>query len=151
MKFKLILVIIWMSLIFLLSNQPADDSSKLSNSFINKTIINIYEVFNPNMTSKDKEIILEKYSMPVRKLAHYTVYLILGILVYICLSEYNIDKIIIYSIIICFIYASTDEIHQYFVIGRYCSIIDVLIDSIGSITGIIGCCGYRKLKKIAIK
>lgn len=45
-------------------------------------------------------------------------------------------------------YAITDEIHQYFVIGRYYSIIDVLIDSIGSITGITISNNIIKFRKI---
>lgn len=137
-KFKLLLVILWMIIIFCFSNQPADDSSNLSNSFINNTIIRVYEVFNKNVTDIEKEYILERYSMPIRKFAHFTIYFILGILLFIYLKDYNINRPFIYSLLICFIYAITDEIHQYFVIGRYCFFIDVLIDSIGSITGIMG-------------
>ncbi len=132
MKIKLLLVILWMIVIFMFSNQPADESSNPSNGFINNTIIRIYEVFNDNLTEGEKEYILEKYSMPIRKLAHFTVYFILGILVYICLKDYNVNRIIIYSLMVCFIYACTDEIHQYFIVGRYCSIIDVVIDTMGS-------------------
>lgn len=136
MKFKLLLVILWMVVIFMFSNQPADESSNLSDGFINNTIIRVYEIFNDNVTESEKEYILEKYSMPIRKLAHFTVYFILGILVYIFLKDYNVNRIIIYSLIVCFIYACTDEIHQYFVAGRYCSFIDVLIDTIGSFVSI---------------
>ena len=46
-------------------------------------------------------------------------------------------SVIIYSLLICFVYACTDEFHQYFVDGRYCSFIDVLIDSIGSLISIL--------------
>lgn len=143
-KFKLILLIIWMSLIFCLSNQHADESSKLSNGLIDKTIINVYKVFNSNITNTDKEMILRKYSKPVRKLAHFTVYFILGILVYIYLKEYTVTHVILYSLLLCFLYACSDEFHQYFVMGRYCSIIDVLIDSFGSLIRISGLNGILK-------
>ena len=45
--------------------------------------------------------------------------MILGILVTITLKEYNINKnIILISILICMLYAISDEIHQIFISGR---------------------------------
>ena len=134
MKLKLVLVLIWMFVIFSFSNQPALESSNLSNGLINNTIVKVYEIFNGKIDSLKKEEILSKYSYPVRKLAHFTEYFILGFLVLIFLKDYiHESRIIIYCVLICFIYACTDEFHQYFVIGRYCSFLDVTIDTIGSL------------------
>ena len=55
MNLKGLLVLIWMIVIFSFSNQPAEASSKLSDGFINKTIIKVYEVFNGNITEEKKE------------------------------------------------------------------------------------------------
>ena len=44
---------------------------------------------------------------------------------------------------VALLYAFSDEIHQYFVLGRNCSIRDVLIDSIGVISFYI----FVKIKK----
>lgn len=138
MNFKGLLVLIWMIVIFSFSNQPALDSSELSDGFIDKTIIRVYEVFNGNITEEKKEELIYKYSYPVRKLAHFTIYFILGILVFIYLNDFIKNKsIIIYSLLICFVYACTDEFHQYFVDGRYCSFIDVLIDTLGTLISIL--------------
>lgn len=138
MNLKGLLVLIWMIVIFSFSNQPAEASSKLSDGFINKTIIKVYEVFNGNITEEKKEELISKYSYPVRKFAHFTIYFILGMLVSIYLNDSIKNKsVIIYSLLICFVYACTDEFHQYFVDGRYCSFIDVLIDSIGSLISIL--------------
>ena len=138
MNLKGLLVLIWMIVIFCFSNQSDVDSSKLSNGFIDKTIIRVYEIFNDNVTEEKKEELVFKYSYPIRKFAHFTIYFILGILVFMYLNEYIKNKpIIIYSFLICFVYACTDEFHQYFVDGRYCSFIDVLIDSLGSLTSIL--------------
>ena len=54
------------------------------------------------------------------------------------LKEYNIldKRMIIYSLIFCFIYACSDEMHQLFINGRSGEIRDVLIDSIGAFIGI---------------
>ncbi len=52
------------------------------------------------------------------------------------LNKNDISKKYLLSILICIIYATSDEIHQILVPGRACQIRDVLIDSIGSITGV---------------
>lgn len=41
------------------------------------------------------------------------------------------------AIIICILYATSDELHQLFVMGRSCELRDVFIDSLGSVSGII--------------
>ena len=41
-----------------------------------------------------------------------------------------------FAIVACILYATTDEIHQCFVPGRACKALDVLIDSLGSCTGV---------------
>ena len=38
------ITILWMIFIFLFSSQEATESSKLSDSFIDKTVINVYKV-----------------------------------------------------------------------------------------------------------
>lgn len=142
-RLKLILIIIWMIVIFMLSNQPADKSGDLSNGLINNTIVRVYEVFNGQVSDEKKIEILKKYSYPVRKLAHFTEYFILGILCYIYFYENTYA--FIYSLILCFVYACTDEFHQYFVDGRYCSMIDVFIDSFGSLVSL---CIYKCFKNL---
>ena len=130
---KLTLVILWMTLIFCFSNQKADDSSKLSDGLIVK-VANIF--VDKNLSTKDKEIILERYTTVVRKTAHFTIYLILGILVISLLLEYNIKHIILVSLITCLIYSISDEVHQLFIEGRSGEVRDVLIDTTGSLVGI---------------
>ena len=130
---KIILVILWMTIIFCFSNQKADDSSKLSDGLIVK-VANIF--VDKNLSTKDKEIILEKYTTIVRKTAHFTIYLILGILVISLLLEYNIKHIILVSLITCLIYSISDEVHQLFIEGRSGEVRDVLIDTTGSLVGI---------------
>jgi VanZ family protein len=127
-----------MTVIFCLSNQPADDSSSLSDGFISSTIGNVYKVFNKNISSEDLEEIKVKYTHPVRKMAHFTIYMILGILVTLLVREYNISfyKCILISLLVCLLYSISDEIHQTFVTGRSGEVRDVLIDTCGSFIGI---------------
>lgn len=135
---KIIFLILWMALIFSFSNQKDVESSNFSDSFIDNTIVKIYKVFNHNITMVKEKEIIEKYTLPIRKCAHYTLYFILGILSFIVVKDYsNFKNLILYSLIICFLYACTDEFHQIFVIGRNASFIDVLIDTFGSFCSII--------------
>ena len=140
--FKLTLVILWMTLIFLFSNQKADDSSKLSDGLIVK-VANVF--VDKNLSTNEKETILEKYTTLVRKTAHFGIYLVLGILVINLLVEYdiNIKYLILISLMICLLYSISDEVHQLFIDGRSGEIRDVLIDSTGSLVGI---CSYSLVK-----
>lgn len=130
---KLIIVIIWMTVIFLFSNQPADDSSKISDGLILKTVRIIEKI---NHKKYNDEEILNKFVKPVRKTAHFIIYFLLGIFVFLLIKEYNLKSIIIVSLLICIIYATTDEIHQLFVSGRSGELLDVINDSFSSFIGI---------------
>ena len=131
---KFTLVICCMLIIFMFSSDSGTASSKKSDSFI----INLVEVIsNKKVNNKDRDKYIEKYVFPVRKCAHFTIYLILGILVISLLSEYRIlnFKTVLYTLLIVFLYACSDEFHQLFVSGRSSEIGDVLIDSSGGFIG----------------
>ena len=130
---KICFLVLWMALIFSFSNQKDVDSSKVSDGFIDRTVVKIYKIFNENITKEKENEIIEKYTYPIRKLAHYTLYFILGILSFLVVKDYSINKkLIIYSLLICFLYACSDEFHQLFIIGRSARVLDVLIDTFGS-------------------
>lgn len=102
-------------MIFLFSSQPGEESSKISNDLI------------------------------IRKLGHFSEYMTLGFFSFSYLSNFFIEnskikdfkKTVILSFLFSVIYASTDEFHQTFVVGRDGNIVDVLIDSSGSLVGIL--------------
>lgn len=142
--FKLILVILCMVCIFLFSNESAKESDNTSNNFITHTIIRVVKIKKTNMTKEDENKIIIKTTPIVRKLAHFTIYLILGLLITNYIDVYKIDKKLLISLILCFLYAISDEIHQLFVPGRSGEIRDVLIDAFGSFVGI---CSYFGVKK----
>ena len=119
-----IFMLLWMFLIFLISSFDATESANQSNFIVN-IIINIFKIEN-----------IELLSFIIRKLAHFTEYLILGLLVANMFTKNNINNLYLISIILCIIYATSDEIHQLFVPGRACQLRDILIDSIGFITGV---------------
>ena len=137
MKFKkiitIILILLWMVLVFYLSNQVADDSAQLSGGLTRK-ILQILHILD-GKTIEEQAIIETIF----RKLAHFFLYTLGGILILLHINLYKItDKSkVIASLIIGTAYAITDELHQLFVPGRSGEIKDVCLDSLGLITGII--------------
>lgn len=128
-----IITIIWMGVIFFFSSENYTESKNLSDSFTDKTLVSICKLFKKDC---DKEKVINKYGFLIRKLAHFTEYFILGILMFFTFREYGVKSLWI-PLIICILYASLDEIHQLFVDGRSGNIKDVLIDSSGSSLAIL--------------
>ena len=121
--FNITILILWMILIFTMSNFKAVESD-VQSGFIVNILSNIFHFTNINLIT-----------VIVRKLAHITEYLILGILMLNCLKEYNIKNVVIVSILVCILYSCSDEIHQIFISGRSGEVVDVLIDTIGIVLG----------------
>lgn len=132
-----ILVFIWMLTVFIFSNQPADISSNTSGNTIRK-IINIFPNIR-NLEEIEKEQIISNLQPIVRKLAHFSIYTLGGVLIYNFISTYDIlsKRKLFLSFTIGGIYAILDEFHQFFVYGRSCEIRDMLIDASGVLLGIL--------------
>ena len=105
-----ILICIWMITVFYFSNENAEKSTATSERVAEK----IVETFNKEITKKEKEEKVKNLQLPVRKMAHLTLYTVGGILLFLFCNTYNIvlKKKILYAIIIGGLYAVTDEIHQ---------------------------------------
>lgn len=147
MNKKIIMImifIIWMGMIFVLSNMNAVKSGGMSLSIIKNTIKNVLQITNKigitnkNISDRDLDIIARKWNNPFRKITHAFVYLILAIFVMLMLRNFNLSmpKAIILTILICFVYSLTDEFHQTFIQGRSGEFMDCLIDTAGSACGI---------------
>lgn len=151
MKYKKImltlLIIIWMVAIFTFSSQVSDKSSNTSGNTI-RFVLNKLQI-TKNMNEQQENELVETLQTPIRKLAHFSVYTLGGILFCILFNQYEIQNKnkIIYSLLSCMLYAITDECHQYFVPGRSCELRDVLIDSAGALLGIVTTYAILKNKK----
>lgn len=139
-----ILTISWMSLIFIFSNQKAVVSLNTSDSFIDKTVVKIYRLFDGDV-NKEKDI-KELFSRPVRKLAHFTVYFILGLLVLYTLKSYDVKDFVLYTILICFLYAASDEVHQLFIVGRSGEALDICLDTLASTLSVLLAIIFKKVE-----
>ena len=145
-----ILLIIWMVVIFIFSNEIAAVSQSKSDKISKAAINTISDITGKDYTKKEKDEFVINSRYIIRKTAHFTLYFILGILVIIALKNYGINnRLILYSILFCLLYAISDEVHQLFSSGRAFKIIDILIDTFGSIIGIflIYLIIYKKSKK----
>ena len=148
-KFNICLLVIWMIVIFLLSGQDSNKSQGLSDGLILKSVDVVSSITKMEITPERKEEIVDNTSSIVRTMAHFTEYLILGILVVNVLKDYyklNI-KIIIMGILFCIVYAISDELHQLFISGRSFQFRDLLVDSVGSILGSLGLYKLKKTNK----
>jgi VanZ family protein len=103
-------VIIWASLIFILSSLP-----------------NLHTEFGGS------------WDLILRKCAHATEYAILAILISRTVSPQPINYRLRYLVVFWFTvgYAITDEWHQSFVVGRTATTYDVIIDTTGALIGIL--------------
>lgn len=137
-----LLVILWMGLIFYLSHQQAIESSHLSAGVTERIIAVIESVIS------GVEIDVGNFNHLIRKGAHFFSYLILGILVTNALKSSAIRglKSFLIALVICILYAVSDEVHQLFVPGRAGQVMDVMIDSAGAAVGLAGYLAFDKLK-----
>jgi VanZ family protein len=135
------------SVIFAFSSQDADESGNLSLMISEKCIDIVNDVAGKNWTYAVKLQMAQFLEHPIRKLAHFTEYTCMGILVYTMWRPWKpADRKLYFLVVIwVFISASFDEIHQYFVPGRYNSIADVLLDTAGGIFGLLICTLIRKI------
>lgn len=131
-----ILLMIWMIIIFLFSNQNASNSQSTSDKVASSIVDTVEIVTNQEISEKKKDDFITNTRVLIRKSAHFILYFVLGILSFLTLRSYQMNrKILFYSVLFCFIYAISDEIHQLFSYGRTAKIMDVLIDTSGSFLG----------------
>lgn len=146
-KVLIILAIIWMGVIFMFSAQVSDESKSSSNKVTSAVVNTVISIKKENISEEKRQKIIEDKTFIVRKSAHFTEYFILGLILilYLQTKEKLATKYIILAIIFCVLYATSDEIHQLFVDGRSCKIMDILIDTCGSSLAILGFTSIYKL------
>lgn len=151
MKTKKIMLIIALvilnSCIFFFSNQTGEKSESLSDAFTIKVIDKYSEIKGEEYTPKEKNKIVVNSRFLVRKGAHFTIYLLEGILLYELILCYEVKRPHILTILICFLLASLDEFHQLFSVGRTARLYDIAIDTVGSTIGITISCWIKKMLK----
>ncbi len=134
----LCVIILIMAVIFRFSAHTGSESSELSikvTRFISRIIFRNFG----SMTLSQQQFIVSEFHHFIRKLAHFTIYAVLGMSVYSFTetTELKLLKRLSLSWVSCIIYAAADEFHQSFTPGRSMQFTDVMIDSAGAFCGII--------------
>jgi len=93
---------------------------------------------------------IERIHFVVRKTAHFVEYAMLGILAWRAVhfdpafKAFSPGWQFWIALLVCLVYASTDEFHQSFVPTRQASVRDVLLDTCGSAFGLLAIWGVRR-------
>ncbi|WP_303867714.1 VanZ family protein [Acetobacterium wieringae] len=124
--------LIWMGVIFYLSSQPATQSAHLSTGVKNE-LLGVLGHFIPGIETLE----ITSLDFYIRKNAHFIAYFILAVLMLLALLQSAAPKPVYLALVICLLYAISDEFHQLFVPGRSGQFRDVLIDGAGSLLGVL--------------
>lgn len=144
-----ILLLVLYSIIFSFSAQDADESGNLSMMISQRCVDFINTISGSNWDSMVRKQLAEYFEHPIRKLAHFSEYAYMGVLVFVLLVQYINNKRLLYILVTLWVFVSAtlDEFHQLFVPGRYGSFIDVMLDTCGGICGILLCVFLTKISK----
>lgn len=131
------LLITQMWIIFGFSGQNGDESGSISRKITEAVTKNISSI--QNLEKEEKEKVLRKVEHIIRKLAHFSLYAVIGFWLMSLMSTYKIKqrRRIFISGSIGLLYAISDEIHQAFIPGRGPQIGDVIIDFSGVVVGLL--------------
>lgn len=154
--FALSAVLFYFLVICIFSAQDGDETGNLSRE-VAEEVARVVVAVSGDHTEKDIFSLAEFFEHPLRKLAHFSEYAVLGGLFCGCflpvmgeirlrtaeqISKLPVQKrkknglmrscgLYVKCIITVMIFAICDEIHQYFVPGRLASVWDVLLDTSG--------------------
>lgn len=134
---NIVLVLLSMITIFLFSCESASNSKETSKKVVKEVVSIVMK--DDEETMKKIETNLDDNLIIFRKCAHIVEYFILGFLLLNLIKDYKSIswKYILLSIVLCLLYACTDELHQLYVSGRTAKVLDVIIDTFGSLLGSI--------------
>lgn len=142
-----IVTIIWCCAIFQFSAMNSDSSNSTSSGIVEHTISKVLDATNeagitdshpdPEKLTKATKLL----NAPLRKVVHATVYFVLALLL-LSLSRFTFGSkkyllSCIITILLCFVFALTDEYHQTFVDGRTGQMLDVFIDIAGACVAVL--------------
>lgn len=132
------LVLLVMAAIYSLSAQTSAESKALSGKTI-RVVANLLVPGFDDLSEGQQAQLVREWQNFVRKIAHLTVYMILGAVCMLALlqHEMGVRRQVVGALGISAAYATSDEVHQFFVSGRGPQITDVLIDGVGALIGVL--------------
>lgn len=149
----IILLISLYIVIFRFSAQDAEESSELSRK-VTEMVLQIYyrligNTWGGGGYSEAGEVWDYALENMIRKSAHFTEYMCIGFLSYsvVILWYKPLWKGRLLVLVQLLVSAGLDELHQYFVPGRWASMKDVMIDTAGGAVGILLMITFDKIRK----
>lgn len=135
------LLLLLYSIIFVFSGQDGDTSGGISMAVSRQGVKIWDELTDAHMTPGMLEEKAVSFEHPIRKMAHFMEYALMGILTYNILNCYVDKKGKSYFLAVLWVClsAALDEFHQYFVPGRWACLSDVLLDTCGGAVGALLC------------
>ena len=130
-----LLLLVTFGMIFNFSNQDSDKSGSTSQKLTEAITRDIKAIQELNKDEKAK--VIDQIENIIRKIAHFSLYALVGFLLMSLLITYNINEKnkIISTVTIGAIYAISDEFHQSFISGRSGQVSDVFLDTLGVSVG----------------
>lgn len=145
---RIILILLLLCTFFVIfgfSSQDGEVSGGISQR-ITKTILEKSNRYN-NLPEKRQNEISHRTEKIIRKMAHFSIYTVVGLLLMGLFSTYHLKNNwrVIMTIVIGILYAGSDEFHQSFSPGRTPKVTDVYIDTLGVLLGILLVLFVKKL------
>ena len=124
-------------MIFSFSAQNGERSGSLSALVSEMCAEFLNSITGKNWTDTFVKSLAEYFENPIRKVAHFAEYAVMGVLVYLLWRQWmeRGKKLYILVIVWVFVSAAMDELHQLFVPDRCGNLWDVLLDTCGGIFG----------------
>ena len=134
-----------MAMSYSFSAQNAEISGGISSGITEKLVAPFTPI--PPFTLEERMEIVFFVSGIIRKLAHFFSYAALSVSTVSFIDCYQKDRkaTVGISLLVCLLYAASDEVHQLFVSGRSGQISDVVLDFCGAILGAFIFYGVRFL------
>lgn len=147
------LLVLLYFIIFGFSAQNAEESGSLSQMISEKCVNLLNSLSGRHWTQDFCSNLTEYFEHPIRKLAHFSEYACMGILVYVLWVQWLRKGWRLYLLVVGWVLVSAalDEFHQLFVPGRYGSLADVLLDTCGGAFGMLFCILTAKTGKAIVR
>lgn len=137
---KILLLLLYL-VIFTFSAQDGEASGNISMAASKRGVWLFDFLTGGRLAAERLAEFVTAFEHPLRKMAHFAEYALMGVLVFrilYCHIKKGIRRYWL-AVLWVFVSAAADEIHQYFVPGRWASISDVLLDTCGGAVGAFLC------------
>lgn len=141
-------VILTAAMIFIFSSESGEDSAETSDA-LTMAVIRLFDTGYEQREAEEQADIYEFASLVVRKCAHFSEFALLGLFLRWLFASYTDRHRSMAAWGIGTAYAVTDELHQLFVTQRAAMGMDVAVDSLGVMAGVLLAWALMTLAKSA--